>query len=65
MEAIRVRFAECGLELHPTKTKIVYCKDDDRLGEYEHNTFDFLGYGVLQRHRERRSARNETCRTAA
>jgi len=24
------RFAECGLELHPTKTKIVYCKDDDR-----------------------------------
>ena len=32
LEAIRVRFAECGLELHPTKTKIVYCKDDDRLG---------------------------------
>ena len=30
LEAIRTRLAECGLELHPTKTKIVYCKDDDR-----------------------------------
>ena len=39
-----VDFAECGLELHPTKTKIIYCKDDDRLGEHEHIKFDFLGY---------------------
>jgi RNA-directed DNA polymerase len=44
LEAIRSRFAECGLELHPTKTKIVYCKDDDRPGDYEHTKFDFLGY---------------------
>ncbi len=43
-EAIRVRFEQCGLELHPTKTQIVYCKDDDRRGEYEHIKFDFLGY---------------------
>jgi retron-type reverse transcriptase len=57
LEAIRVRFAECGLELHPTKTKIVYCKDDDRPEEYEHISFDFLGYCVLQRHRERRSSK--------
>ena len=28
------RFAECGLTLHPEKTKIVYCKDDDRRGDY-------------------------------
>lgn len=34
----------CGLELHPTKTRIVYCKDDDRPKEYEHVAFDFLGY---------------------
>jgi RNA-directed DNA polymerase len=44
LEAIRGRFEQCGLELHPTKTRIVYCKDDDRPGEHEHITFDFLGY---------------------
>lgn len=44
LEAIRDRFAQCGLELHPTKTRIVYCKDDDRRGEHEHVSFDFLGY---------------------
>lgn len=44
LEAIRSRLAECKLELHPTKTKIVYCKDDDRRGEYERIAFDFLGY---------------------
>ncbi len=32
------------MELHPTKTKIVYCKDDDRPGNAEHHKFDFLGY---------------------
>jgi group II intron reverse transcriptase/maturase len=42
--AIRERFMQCHLELHPTKTRIVYCKDDDRRGEYEHITFTFLGY---------------------
>ena len=44
LEAIRSRFAECGLELHPEKTKIVYCKEDDRPGQHEHIKFDFLGY---------------------
>ncbi len=29
LAALRGRLAECGLELHPEKTKIVYCKDDD------------------------------------
>lgn len=29
-EMLEKRFAECGLELHPSKTRIVYCKDDDR-----------------------------------
>lgn len=38
------RFAECGLTLHPEKTKIVYCKDDDRRGDYPDHSFDFLGY---------------------
>jgi RNA-directed DNA polymerase len=40
------RFAECGLELHPQKTKIVYCKDGDRRGHYPNEKFDFLGYSA-------------------
>lgn len=44
LDAIRGRFEQCGLELHPTKTRIVYCKDDDRPGDSEHHQFDFLGY---------------------
>jgi RNA-directed DNA polymerase len=42
--AIAARLQECRLELHPTKTKIVYCKDDDRRGNYPNEKFDFLGY---------------------
>lgn len=42
--ALARRFAECGLELHPEKTKVVYCKDDDRTGEHPVTSFDFLGY---------------------
>ena len=44
LEEIRIRLKECGLELHPAKTKIVYCKDADRRGAYENESFDFLGY---------------------
>lgn len=44
LTAIRERLAECGLELHPTKTRIVYCKDGRRRRRYEHVSFDFLGY---------------------
>jgi group II intron reverse transcriptase/maturase len=54
LEAIRGRFAECGLELHPEKTRIVYCKDDDRPGEYEHVKFDFLGYTFQPRRAKNR-----------
>jgi len=43
-EAIAQRMTEVGLELHPDKTRIVYCKDSDRTGSYEHERFDFLGY---------------------
>ncbi len=32
------------MELHPTKTKIVYCQDKDRQKEYPNIEFDFLGY---------------------
>ena len=42
--ALRDRFAACKLELHPAKTKIVYCKDANRRGDYLHTSFDFLGF---------------------
>ncbi len=38
------RFKLFGLELNLDKTKIVYCKDEDRQGDYENTSFDFLGY---------------------
>jgi RNA-directed DNA polymerase len=41
---IAQRLAQCSLELHPTKTQIVYCKDADRQGTYAQERFDFLGY---------------------
>jgi len=44
LDAIRGRLGQCGLELHPTKSRIVYCKDDDRPRDYERVAFDFLGY---------------------
>lgn len=41
---IAKRLKALGLELHPEKTKVVYCKDANRRGEAEHTSFDFLGY---------------------
>jgi group II intron reverse transcriptase/maturase len=49
-QAIGGRLAECGgLELHPDKTRIVYCKDRNRRGSAEHTSFTFLGYGFRVR----------------
>jgi RNA-directed DNA polymerase len=52
--AITARMVGVGLELHPDKTKIVYCKDDNRRGQHEHTSFTFLGYTFRTR-----SARNK------
>jgi RNA-directed DNA polymerase len=43
-EEITRRLAECQLDLNAQKTKIVYCKDEDRRGNHEHEKFTFLGY---------------------
>ena len=43
-DAIAARLAQVGLELHPDKTRIVYCKDDDRRDDHEVTSFTFLGY---------------------
>ena len=44
LERIRERFQACKLELHPGKTRIVYCKDINRIGENPDIQFTFLGY---------------------
>ncbi|OED41260.1 hypothetical protein ACH42_14410 [Endozoicomonas sp. (ex Bugula neritina AB1)] len=44
LESIRDRLLECGLTLHPIKTKLVYCKDDKRQGTHGNIVFDFLSY---------------------
>jgi len=54
LESIERRLKQCRLELHPQKTRIVYCKDDDRRGEYVHTKFDFLGYTFRARRSKNR-----------
>ena len=53
-DAIARRLAQCGLELHPDKTRIVYCKDEDRRATYANERFDFLGYTFRPRSSKRR-----------
>ena len=53
-DSMKRRFAECKLELHPTKTRIVYCKDNDRRGEHPETKFDFLGYTFRPRRSKNR-----------
>ncbi len=53
-KVLEVRFKECGLELHPEKSMIVYCKDDDRRKVYPNTSFDFLGYTFRPRRSKNR-----------
>ena len=55
-EAVARRLVEVGLELHPDKTRIVYCKDSNRRGSYEEISFTFCGYTF----RPRRTANKRT-----
>jgi group II intron reverse transcriptase/maturase len=43
-DALAARLAECKLTVHPEKTKIVYCKDVNRKGDFPVIRFDFLGF---------------------
>jgi len=56
-KAIAARLQSCGLELHPEKTKIVYCKDDSRKKTYPNEKFDFLGYTFRPRSSTNRNGR--------
>jgi RNA-directed DNA polymerase len=55
LDMLQKRFVECKLELHPQKTKIVYCKDANRQGNYPEQNFDFLGHTFRPRGAKNRS----------
>ena len=42
--ALSDRLGGLGLELHPDKTRVVYCKSERRRGDYPHTSFTFLGF---------------------
>jgi group II intron reverse transcriptase/maturase len=44
MRSIALRLEECGLTMHPDKSKIVYCKDSNRTCAYPNVQFTFLGF---------------------
>jgi RNA-directed DNA polymerase len=58
---LQARLAECQLELHPTKTKIVYCRDSNRNGAYPNVMFDFLGYCFRPRRAENKRSGKLFC----
>jgi len=57
LERLKQRLKECLLELHPEKTKIVYCKDGKRKDDHKNISFDFLGYTFKPRRSRTRSGR--------
>ena len=54
LAALQERMAGVGLELHPAKTRIVYCKDSNRRGSHEHTSFTFLGFTFRPRQARRK-----------
>ena len=51
------RFAACGLELHPDKTRIVYCRDSNRRRDYPVTQFTFLGFTFRPRRAQTRDGK--------
>ena len=56
-ESLGLRLLEIGLEMHPEKTRIVYCRDSNRRGTHKPDRFDFLGFEY--KNREARSGNGE------
>jgi RNA-directed DNA polymerase len=54
---LKSRMEECGLEIHPGKTRVVYCKDLHRRQDHENIQFDFLGYTFRPRRSKDRYGR--------
>jgi RNA-directed DNA polymerase len=57
-QALAERLEECGLKLHPEKSKVVYCKDGTRKGMYATKKFTFLGYTFQERSAQNRKTGN-------
>ena len=56
-EALGFRFRDCRLELHPEKTRIIYCKDSGRRENHSATSFDFLGFTFRPRLSKSQSGR--------
>ncbi len=54
-QLLAARLRACGLELHPDKTRIVYCQDSNRRGEYPTIQFTFLGFTFRPRRAQSRT----------
>ena len=61
LEQLTERFAECGLTLHPEKTKIVYCKSWKHREEHDQIEFDFLGFSFRPRYFPHKPKRTRLC----
>ncbi len=51
-KALTQRLSEWKLEIHPDKTRIIYCKDSNRTGGHKPFMFTFLGYTFMPRQAE-------------
>jgi RNA-directed DNA polymerase len=49
LEKLKARMRQYELELHPEKTKIVYCKNYQRNDKHDNNSFTFLSYSFQPR----------------
>ena len=58
---LQARLAECHLEMHPTKTRVAYCKNGNVKSNYPNVQFDFLGYYFRPRRAQRRGTKIRFC----
>jgi RNA-directed DNA polymerase len=49
LKKLKARMLNCKLEIHPEKTRTVYCRSDKYPERHEHESFDFLGYTFRRR----------------
>lgn len=60
LEEIKRRLQDCKLTMHPEKSKVVYCKDSNRLLDYPQTQFTFLGFTFRPRVAVNRSGKRFT-----
>jgi RNA-directed DNA polymerase len=59
-DCLKERMKDCELEIHPKKTKIVYCKDSNRKEKHKDIQFTFLGYTFQPRKAKARNGKSFT-----